>query len=101
MTVVFKPFFEPLERRLNKAVYAEAVKIVDRLKASTYAASAGGWEDSYTVRNRAEMFWLDAQKAHTEALLSAARAEIEKFAIAKIKELAGEWEKKANEAGRT
>ena len=88
---IFKLRLESLEKRLEGAAHVNAHNIVEQLKKSTYANSAG----HYPQKTVQEQFWREAVEAHRDALLEKVSNEIERYGIELMKRKAAEWEQAA------
>ena len=96
MTKIFKANIESLEKRLEEAAHVNAHNIVEQLKKSTYANSAGHYSISlYPQKTVQEQFWREVVEAHRKALLAEVSSEIERYGIELMKRKAAEWEQAA------
>lgn len=91
MTKIFKANLESLEKRLENAALVNAHNIVEQLKKSAYANSAG----HYPQKTVQEQFWREVVEAHRDALLAEVSSEIEQYGIELMKRKAAEWEQAA------
>ena len=90
---IFKMGLESLEKRLENAALVNAHNIVEQLKKSTYANSAGHYPSPQkTVQ---EQFWREVVEAHRDALLAEVSNEVERYGIELMKRKAAEWEQAA------
>ena len=93
---IFKMRLESLEKRLEEAALGNAKNIVEQLKKSTYANSAGHYPiHLYPQKTVQEQFWREVVEAHRDALLAEVSSEIEQYGIELMKRKAAEWEQAA------
>ena len=85
MTKIFKVNIESLEKRLEDAASVIAHNIVEQIKKTTYANSAGYYQINL-------YFWCEVLEANQRALIAALRNEIEQCGIELMKRKAAEWE---------
>ena len=93
---IFKMRLESLEKRLEEAALGNAKNIVEQLKKSTYANSAGHYPiHLYPQKTVQEQFWREVVEAHQRALIAEVCNEIKQYGIELMKRKAAEWEQAA------